>query len=373
MRLWFQTVLSIALFFSLSLQAGCNCTNEGATQPLAELLRENGEIVTFFFLMKKAGLEPLLKEKGPNTIFAPTDAAFAKLPPDKMAELEADKSKLLAVLRYHIIPQRFNRAWLQTVGDSKSLSGYDLTVIPQPLSVNGVPISRPHIPATNGAIHVIDQVFMPPEDVMDVMKARGKYTLFIQAIQKAELADRLRGIGPFTIFAPTDDAIKANPTFAAKLEDPTELRKMIGSHLGLSRNFTKGTKGGSVMLVESIDGGRLDIKGAGAVIYVNSAKMVEPDIAATNGVIHGIDSVIGPLKPAPVVIIPATPPVAAAPVADAKPLTKDQKRAKEKADEKAAEVKERADRNARDAKEKEEKEARNKSKEKKKKDEVSSN
>ncbi|MGT2501513.1 fasciclin domain-containing protein [Bradyrhizobium guangxiense] len=127
-----------------------------------------GQFTTLVTAVKAAGLVPTLKGKGPFTVFAPNDAAFAKLPPGTVESLLKNKAKLRAVLKYHVIPGRVKAA--DVAGKSLKVA----TVQGQPVSVDGsfgvtvndAHVIQPDIEASNGVIHVIDTVLLPP--------ARGK-------------------------------------------------------------------------------------------------------------------------------------------------------------------------------------------------------
>ncbi|HXH43733.1 MAG TPA: fasciclin domain-containing protein [Bradyrhizobium sp.] len=123
-----------------------------------------GSFKTLVTAVKAAGLVKTLKSKGPFTVFAPNDAAFAKLPPGTVESLLKDKAKLAAVLKYHVIPGRVKAA--DVFGKSLTVA----TVQGQPVSVNGnfgvrvndAHVIQPDIEASNGVIHVIDTVLLPP-------------------------------------------------------------------------------------------------------------------------------------------------------------------------------------------------------------------
>lgn len=124
-----------------------------------------GSFTTLVTAVNAAGLVKTLKSKGPFTVFAPNDAAFAKLPPGTVDSLLKNKAKLAAILKYHVVPGRVLAA---------DVSGKSLNVATaegQKLSVNGTMgvmvnnahVIQPDIQASNGVIHVIDTVLLPPK------------------------------------------------------------------------------------------------------------------------------------------------------------------------------------------------------------------
>ena len=120
-----------------------------------------GEFKTLAVALEKAGLIDTLKGKGPFTVFAPTDAAFAKVPKADLDALLADKSKLAAVLTYHVVPGNVMAKDVKS-GKVKTVQGSDLTLSTQGgVKVDGANVVQADIVADNGVIHVIDSVVLP--------------------------------------------------------------------------------------------------------------------------------------------------------------------------------------------------------------------
>ena len=120
-----------------------------------------GDFKTLAAALEKAGLVDTLKGKGPFTVFAPTDAAFAKVPKKDLEALLADKSKLAAVLTYHVVPGSVMAKDVQA-GKVKTVQGSDLTVSTSGgVKVDGANVTKADIVADNGVIHVIDSVVLP--------------------------------------------------------------------------------------------------------------------------------------------------------------------------------------------------------------------
>jgi uncharacterized surface protein with fasciclin (FAS1) repeats len=120
-----------------------------------------GEFKTLAAALEKAGLVDTLKGKGPFTVFAPTDAAFAKVPKKDLEALLADKSKLAAVLTYHVVPGSVMAKDVQA-GKVKTVQGSDLTISTSGgVKVDGANVTKADIVADNGVIHVIDSVVLP--------------------------------------------------------------------------------------------------------------------------------------------------------------------------------------------------------------------
>jgi uncharacterized surface protein with fasciclin (FAS1) repeats len=111
--------------------------------------------------IKAAGLVDTLKGKGPFTVFAPTDEAFAKIPKANLDALLADKTKLSGVLTYHVVPGRVMAKDVKA-GSVKTVQGSALTISTKDgVMVDGAKVIKTDIVTDNGVIHVIDAVVMP--------------------------------------------------------------------------------------------------------------------------------------------------------------------------------------------------------------------
>jgi uncharacterized surface protein with fasciclin (FAS1) repeats len=121
-----------------------------------------GQFKTLVKAVQAAGLVDTLKGDGPFTVFAPTDAAFAKLPPGTVESLMNDKQKLAQVLTYHVVPGKVTAAQVKS-GDIKTVQGQSLKVSADggSVMVNNAHVTKTDIMASNGVIHVIDTVVLP--------------------------------------------------------------------------------------------------------------------------------------------------------------------------------------------------------------------
>jgi uncharacterized surface protein with fasciclin (FAS1) repeats len=121
-----------------------------------------GSFNTLVTAIKEAGLVETLKGKGPFTVFAPTDEAFAKIPKDQLNALLADKKKLTAVLTYHVVPGKAVAADVKS-GPLETVQGQTLKVDVSSMGVqvDNAKVIKTDVMASNGVIHVIDTVLMP--------------------------------------------------------------------------------------------------------------------------------------------------------------------------------------------------------------------
>lgn len=127
----------------------------------------NGSFKTLAAALKAAGLVETLKGAGPFTVFAPTDAAFAKLPAGTIETLlkPENKDRLRRVLTYHVVPGRVAAADVTKMNSAKAVSGDNLTIAVKngKVMINSANVVTPDVGASNGIIHVIDTVILPPE------------------------------------------------------------------------------------------------------------------------------------------------------------------------------------------------------------------
>jgi uncharacterized surface protein with fasciclin (FAS1) repeats len=129
---------------------------------LLDTAKEAGSFQKLTAAIEAAGLADTLEQKGPFTVFAPTDEAFAKLPPGALDELLKDKAKLGAVLTYHVLAGKVTSSEVAKLDHAKTLQGSDVTISTDGgVHVGKASVVKPDIEATNGIIHVIDEVILP--------------------------------------------------------------------------------------------------------------------------------------------------------------------------------------------------------------------
>ncbi|WP_420493406.1 fasciclin domain-containing protein [Rhizobium etli] len=157
-RVFAAAVVAIA---AIGLQA------QAAEKDIVDTAVEAGQFKTLASALDAAGLVPTLKEPGPFTVFAPTDAAFAKLPAGMVAELlkPENKEQLIDILTYHVVRGKVMAADVIGVDEAKSVNGkmIDVETMGRSVKVNDANVTATDIAASNGVIHVIDRVILPPK------------------------------------------------------------------------------------------------------------------------------------------------------------------------------------------------------------------
>jgi uncharacterized surface protein with fasciclin (FAS1) repeats len=145
----------------VALLAGCATTQTPV--PVADALARDPQLSTLAGLVQKAGLTDTLRGAGPFTVFAPTNDAFKAVPQKTLEELAANPARLRAVLTYHVLPAKVSSAEVK-VGNVKTVEGGNLALSKAGafVTVEEAMVQTPDIPATNGVIHTIDRVLIPP-------------------------------------------------------------------------------------------------------------------------------------------------------------------------------------------------------------------
>ncbi len=151
----------ILAVISLAALAGCASTPQPVT--VADTLAARPQLSTLNGLIVKAGLTDTLKGAGPFTVFAPTNEAFAKVPAQTMQALASDPVRLKAVLTYHVIPGKVMVADVKN-GNSKTVNGANLALSRAGdfVTVEEALVQTSDISATNGVVHTVDSVLLPP-------------------------------------------------------------------------------------------------------------------------------------------------------------------------------------------------------------------
>jgi uncharacterized surface protein with fasciclin (FAS1) repeats len=142
--------------------AVCTVSLPAFAKDIVQTAQDNGSFNTLVIALKEAGLVETLKGKGPYTVFAPTDAAFAKIPKDQLDALLKDKAKLTKVLTYHVVPGSVMAKDVKP-GMVKTVEGQSITIKAEggKVMADTAVVTMTDVKADNGVIHVIDTVIMP--------------------------------------------------------------------------------------------------------------------------------------------------------------------------------------------------------------------
>ncbi|GAB4574436.1 MAG: hypothetical protein Kow0077_21000 [Anaerolineae bacterium] len=281
---------------------------------IVEIAVADGRFTTLVAAVQAADLVDALSGEGPFTVFAPTDdafaAAFAALGIEP-ADLLADTETLTDILLYHVVSGKAMAADVVGLESVTTLQGSDISITVNDDGVflnDSIQVIITDIEASNGVIHVIDGVLLPPADEMaeemsmgtipEVAAAAGSFNTLLAAVEAAGLGDALSGEGPFTVFAPTDDAFAAafaalgiEP--AALLADTETLTDILLYHVVSGKAMAADVVG--LESVTTLQGSDISITVNDDGVFLNdSIQVVVTDVEADNGVIHVIDGVLLP-------------------------------------------------------------------------------
>lgn len=304
--------LGLAAIAMVTTLVGCGGDDDPMPTTLADVAQSNG-FNALLAASTKAGLGPTLTDANAQlTVFAPTDQAFTDLAKklgfaDATAMVTAlPASALQSILTYHVLPTKKVAADL-AAGGATQATVYSFGGAPAKLSFDfssGVKITdaaltsatvvTANVAASNGVIHVVDKVLIPPGvlNIVQMAQVNSQFSSLVSAVVSANLQGTLSGAGPFTVFAPTNAAFAAAPQNLTVPQLTTVLTYHVLSSQVLSTQIPFGTPVATVAAQNiTINAGTPPtITDTTAV----AAKIVAVDVRASNGVIHVIDKVLIP-------------------------------------------------------------------------------
>ena len=265
----------------------------------------DGRFTTLAAALGAADLVETLKGEGPFTVFAPTDDAFAKLPEGTVESLLLPENleQLKSILLYHVVSGKVLASDVVTLTSAETVLGEDVTIKVEDGKVflnDTVEVIITDVEASNGVIHVIDSVLLPPaklSDIVDTAVADGRFTTLAAALGAADLVETLKGEGPFTVFAPTDDAFAKLPegTVESLLlpENLEQLKSILLYHVVSGKVMASDVV--TLTSAETVLGENVTIKVEDGKVFLNdTVEVIITDVEASNGVIHVIDAVLLP-------------------------------------------------------------------------------
>jgi len=261
-------------------------------------LAESLNLTVLVKALEETGLDNIIDHEGKFTLFAPSDEAFRNIPE------WAGKILLKDLLRFHVargliyaddISNDLLARSLLSKRDIRMNVYKDGKVI----TANGSPITAFNYTAHNGVLHIIDcvmvSVYERKGSIPNELRRCPKFNSLSKLLSVADLESALHGKGPFTLFAPSDDAFAKLPADIVEhlVHDPAMLRQVLQYHVATGTWYGAGLEDG--MSLGTLGNGKLPIHIAdGNVIVGKSSKVVMADNTASNGVIHSIDSVLLP-------------------------------------------------------------------------------
>ena len=305
-RIFPMAIVALSMVFVF---ASCSKDEEDTPQKeprsIVETASGDNQFSILTEALTKAGLVSALEGTGPFTVFAPTNDAFnelfSQLGVSGISDLSAEV--LTPILLNHVVEGSVKAAdvttgyvnTLNNAGPNQNLVQVYLETS-NGVMVDGSKVIIADVMASNGVIHAIDKVILPATVVNHAIK-NANFSILVQAVVKAGLVDALNQPGPFTVFAPTNDAF--NALFAtlgvSGIADLTaeQLTPILLYHVVSGNVRASQVSSGQVPTLK--DGSTIEISANGMGVMLNgSANVVATDVQGINGVIHVIDAVILP-------------------------------------------------------------------------------
>ncbi len=250
-----------------------------------------------------ADLVTTLEGTGPFTVFAPTDAAFAAAGIN-LADFDTaeENATLSDILLYHVYSGAVASSDVTDGLTVSMVNGDDATftvATDGTVMIGDATVTTADVQASNGVIHVIDKVLMPPADLVDiptVATSTGVHTALVAALSQAGLVETLQGVGPFTVFAPTDAAFTAAGINLSEFTTEAGLATLTDIllyHVYSGAVASSGVTDGLTVSMVNGDNATFTVATDGTVM-IGDATVTTADVQASNGVIHVIDKVLMP-------------------------------------------------------------------------------
>ena len=306
---------TIGLMFAMVLfLASCSEDDDNNVEPqvqpteksIVEIATSDDNFSILVEALVKADLVTTLNGDGPFTVFAPTNAAFEMLfetlNVNGIEDLSAEA--LTPILLYHVMSGKamssdISTGYYETLSaatpDNKGIVLYAM-VSSGVMINNSINVATADIGASNGVVHVVDKVILPPT-VVDIAIANSNFSTLVAAVVKAGLVEALSAEGPYTVFAPTNAAFDAAFTALgiSGLDDltPEALTPILLYHVVPDNVLASEVSTGMVPTLNTESNISITVSDQGVMLDGN-AKVIATDVQGSNGVIHAIDGVILP-------------------------------------------------------------------------------
>jgi uncharacterized surface protein with fasciclin (FAS1) repeats len=281
----------------VSTSLATSTTTEPPPASLIDVLEQRNEFSTFLDLARRAGLEGTLLDDGPITILAPTDAAFAAVDSEQLADLASEPETLREALLYHMIADEVPSSVITGPGFATTMSGFnvDLTPTESGILANDASLGAVDIEADNGIIHAVDAVLFIPS-VLDVLRQSGTFTTLLGALADEHL-ELLDSAASITFFATSDVGFAGS--------DGTRFRQLTSDPEAVDAWFMYHLVDGAVELDElraapvvlTMLGVAAPVGERREFTTIADADVVITDVPAANGVIHIVDDLFFPPDP----------------------------------------------------------------------------
>ena len=306
-----RNALILAGFGATGLLSACGGGHDEPVAPdIVQLAQGNADLSILVEAVVAAGLVDTLKGAGPFAVFAPTNAAFAALLTElgqTKAQLLANKALLTTVLTYHVLPAKvassaipFGKAITTVQGSILKIDNVAGAVTITDGRNRTSKVTTPDVAASNGVVHVVDKVILPADkNIVQTAQSLPQFSILVETVVAANLQGTLSGAGPFTVFAPTNDAFagllaELGVTKAALLANTALLTKVLTYHVVSGRVLKADVPLNTA--IATVQGETLTVNSSLSIIDQRgrASELTATDVLTSNGVIHVIDKVILP-------------------------------------------------------------------------------
>ena len=287
-------MMTLLLASSLPLNASA-----GPTDDIPTNATNTGVHNSLVAALSHVGLVPTLQGTGPFTVFAPTDQAFSDAGIDLADyDTDAENATLTDILLHHVYSGEVSSSAITEGMFATMLSGNKVQFSIDALgtvTVGDATVTTADVLSSNGIIHVVDKVMMPPVDIPSTAQSTGIHDSLVAAVIQADLLSTLQGPGPFTLFAPTDQAFTDAGIDLPSLDNPAgkaALSNILQYHV--VSGFVPAANVSDCMSADAVNGQPLAFTVDSNGVKVNDAGVTMADVLTSNGIIHVIDKVLTP-------------------------------------------------------------------------------
>jgi len=284
---------------------------------IVQLAQATPDLSTLVTALQAGGLVQTLSGPGPFTVFAPTNEAFALLPASVLNYLlqPENKRELVGVLTYHVTTGNVSSSDLTDHEEIKTVQGSHVQVFITPektVYINQAQVIAANVEASNGVVHLINQVLIPSnqmarlmtlsivaptQNIVQIAQATPDLSTLVTALTAGGLVDTLSSRGPFTVFAPTNEAFNKLPaslvTYLLQPENKAELVNILTYHV--ANGNTSSYQLFDHMRIQTVQGSTVTVfVTPEKTVFINQAQVIAANIEASNGVVHLIDQVVVP-------------------------------------------------------------------------------
>jgi uncharacterized surface protein with fasciclin (FAS1) repeats len=319
MKQTLQSLFFVTALGALIITSSCKKSDDPVPTPtptpaptVVGVAQGNTNFTILVAAVTKAGLVTALSDATKNfTVFAPTNAAFEALPApfNSVANINnitsaTEISNLAAILKYHVLGAKVLSGGVPTSDTVKTLDGRNIFAsrsASNVVFVNGIKVTIADLPASNGVVHAIGKVLIPPtQTIAQIVIDGANFSLLERAVIVGGLASTLSGPGKFTVFAPLNSGFPAALDTEGEINafDPTTLATVVKSH-AFSTNIAAGdlVSGNTPATLNPLATLTIGLTTTPPTVKINGSANTASgiqvtDIIATNGIIHVIDKLL---------------------------------------------------------------------------------